>query len=527
MGGVGRRLADAGFAGLYGVLRRRALVIGLCLLAVPIAALAVSLLQPKTYTSSASLLFRQSDFEQQLFGQSFTVSQPDQYREAATNQKLLDLKLLAVRTARVLGAGVTANRIHDEVSVAPEGQSNVIKVTVDDRSPALAARIANTFAREYIAFRQAADRAKVRQAVGLVARQIASLPPDQRATSQARDLRTREKQLRTLAALQTSNAELVEPAGVPGSPSSPQPLRNTILGAFIGLILGLMAAFVLDRLDRRIRTPDELEAIFGQPLLATIPVTPHPDQPDDLTPFQMLRANLRYLNVGAPIKVVLITSARPGDGKSTLAWNLALTAAQAGERVGLVEADLRRPVLADRLGIPTEAGVGAVLSDQAALNDVIRRVPLSPPYDRVPDEGELALAVLFAGPPPPDTAGLLGTARMRDLLENAASQLDLVVVDSAPTSMVPDTIPLVNQVDGVIVVASAGQTTRDESSRLRHRLEQLSGRLLGVVLNRVQPRDDVYGYSYGYGSGVTVNGSASSNGRRSRVAEPASAPPQS
>jgi hypothetical protein len=221
--------------------------------------------------------------------------------------------------------------------------------------------VANLFAAQYIALRQEADRAKIAQAQALVNRQLRALP----SGGQSAQERTLRDRLDVLSSLQTGNAELAEAASVPSTPSSPKVVRNTVLGAVLGLLMGVGLALLFERLDRRLRDPRDLEEIFERPILAAIPESRaiarsglvHQVLPStEGEAFRMLRANLRYFNIDSGVESVLITSPAPGDGKSTVAWNLASAAAGSGGRVLLIEADLRHPALANSLGLQGAPG---------------------------------------------------------------------------------------------------------------------------------------------------------------------------
>ncbi len=482
----------------------------LCLVLVPAAAVAISLSQKKQYTASASLLFRDPGFDQKLFGAQVFQPSADPAREAATNLKLASLDVVAKRTARLLPS---AGSVQGHVAVQAEGQSNVVGVSATYPNRRLAAKVANTFAQQYIALRQEADRAKIAQAQALVRRRLQQLSGGSQA-SQARSLQDR---LDVLSSLQTGNAELAEAAEVPSSPSSPKNTRNAILGALVGLVLGVGVALLFERLDRRIRDPKEVEEMFERPILAAIPESRTLSRlglvqevlpPAETEAFRMLRANLRYFNVDRAVRSVLVTSAAPGDGKSTAAWNLASTAAGAGARVLLIEADLRHPGLADSLGLRGAPGLSTILSGQAALEDLLQQIPVQA---KANDLRAQTVDVLLAGPVPPNPAELLESNRMREVIAEAERSYDLLVIDTPPTSVVSDAIPLLSQVGGVIVIARLKKTTRDAAAHLRNQLRNLDARILGVVVNAVGRDSEAYGYGYGYGyarkDGDGVNGS--------------------
>src|SRR3954452_1471854 len=213
-------------------LRRRIVVLVACLVVVPGAAFVYSITQQKQYSATASLLLRDPQLDQKLFGSTVFAPSSDPAREAATNAKLASLDVGAGRTSKALGGTPAASDITSKISVESAGQSDVVSITATDPQPTFAAKLANTFAQQFIAFRRDADRSKVASAQKLVQAQIDRLTPAEQSGAQGTALRQRSEQLQILAALQTGNAELVQPANPPTSPSSPQPLRNGVLAGF-------------------------------------------------------------------------------------------------------------------------------------------------------------------------------------------------------------------------------------------------------------------------------------------------------
>jgi polysaccharide biosynthesis transport protein len=498
------RSEDAGLElrSLLRVLRRRFGVVLLSAAVLTGAALALSLLQDDRYTAEATLLFRDPQLDQKLFGSSLVQDSTDDARKAATNLELVSQDVVAERTARALGPRFTKKDVQDAVHISAKAQADVASIEATDRQPATAARIANTFAQEYIRFRRNADRAKVAEAQDLVQRQLSSLPPAERNTPSARSLRQRLQELEILTSLQTGNAEQIQVAQRPDEPSSPKPLRNTALGLALGLLLGIAMAFVADRFDRRLRDPSEVSDVFGRPILATVPATTElvnparPLPPAAAEAFRMLRANLRYYNVDQTVRSVLVTSPQPGDGKSTVAWNLASAAASGGARTLLLEADLRRPSLGRWMHEAPRVGLSGLLSHQGDLQDVVTTVSFGEGNGAGPTH---EIDVIFAGPIPPNPDELIESDRMRDIIETAERDYDLVVIDTPPTSVVSDAIPLIKEVSGVLVVARVGRTTRDSATHLAHQLQNLNARVLGVVVNHLRQRRHGYGYTYAYG----------------------------
>jgi capsular exopolysaccharide synthesis family protein len=483
-------------------LRRRLPLFLAAVLIVPAIAVGVSFLQKKEYTASASLLFSQPQFDQMVFGSSITPNQVDPTRQAATNLQLVSLPKIAALTAPRLH--LTEQQVSSAVSESSAGQSDLISIQATARTPEFAAKLANTFAAQYIDFRRGANRATINAAELPLKQQIKALPKSIRNGSLGQSLRERLSQLKVLASLQTGNAELVQPAEVPKAPSSPKPIRNGALGLFFGLLLGIALVVLAEVFDRRVRDASEVEQIFERPLLATLPqsgalteleggLTSLPEAEREA--LRMLWANLRYFTLSRDIRSVLITSADRDDGKTTVAWGLAVAAASAGKQVLVVEADLRNPTLASRLGAAAPHGLISVLAGDVALGDAITRYGF-PRNDDDP-RSERWVDALLAGPPPPDPADLLQSQRMVDFMRKLeAGQYDLIVIDTPPAVTVSDAIPLIPLVQGVIVVSRLGNTVRDHARRLRQQLEHLNAALLGVVVNSGRA-DEPYEYSYG------------------------------
>ncbi len=504
-------------------LRRHVAIVVMVVVALPAAALAYSLVADEQYTATAKLLFRNPGFDQRLLGGPVLSPSLDTAREAATNIGLVSLDTVARRTAAAIKTRrLTSAEIRDKVTVAAEGQSNVVAISATDRDPAFAARLADTLARQYILFRRDADRSKIAQATDLVQGQLDELSTRQRNGARGRSLRTQVEQLRVLAALQTGNAELVGPAERPSAPSSPKPLRNTLLALFFALACGIGLAWLLDRLDQRVRDHDDIEALLGRPVVGAIPESGSLRADEgggglrldgaEAEAFRALRTNLRYYDIDHDIRSLLITSSAPGDGKSTVARYLAATAAAAGVPVVLVEADLRRPTLNELYPALRKTGLSEVLTDQASIATATTSLPVSiggaPPG--------MTLDVITAGTLPPNPADLLESARMRAVLEELQTRYELVVVDSSPVTIVSDSIPILGLVGGVLVVMREAKTTISGARRLRDQLAHLGISPLGIVMNGTPPvaMRDHYGY-LGYaapdaGAPPAVNGASPS-----------------
>ncbi|MDQ4025902.1 MAG: polysaccharide biosynthesis tyrosine autokinase, partial [Actinomycetota bacterium] len=481
------------------VLRRRWAVIAVCALAACGAAVVLTAMQEKEYESSAKVLFRDPGLEQTALGAS---GPEDPLRTATTNLELGGVRVVAARTAeRLQSSGMDLGAVSSSVEVEAPSNSDLASVSATTPDPVLSARMANIFAEEYIAFRVDSDRARVSEAAGEVRRQLAELTPLDQSGPLGDRLRRQAQNLDTLATLMTRNVELVERARPDRTAVSPSPRRNAAVGLLLGLLLGFALTFLLEQFDRRLREPADVEEAFGLPIVARIPASRSPRRraswrhldlrPAEAEAFRKLRANLRYFNDAEPIRSLVVTSAVSGEGKSTVALNLALVEAQAGRRVLLIEANLRRPQLAEGLELPDDPGLSRILAGVADGEEM--GVSLK--------SGAAVVDVIPAGPPPSNPAELLESDTMAALLLRAAVRYDLVLVDTPPALAVSDVTPLLSQVDGVLVVAWLGYTTRDHAADLRKLLGAGRARVLGVVLNGDRARRSTYG-AYGTTGGT-------------------------
>jgi Mrp family chromosome partitioning ATPase/capsular polysaccharide biosynthesis protein len=502
---------------ILAILRRRAPVIVLCLALVTASAFAFSKHQTKKYTATSSLVFNNAQISQQVAGLQASGSSEPKVQQS-TNVKLLELGATPSQTAQKLGMGLTAKQVKSSLEISAQGESNVVDVAATWTSPTVAAQIANTYASQFVSDQLTANHKYFASAQALVEKQLAALSPQQRVGPQGLALQDRAQSLAILSEIQSGNVQVAQAATVPTSPSSPKVARNTILGAVLGLLLGLGLAFLFERLDRRIREPRDLERIYGLPLLGVVPdstvLSQHSDNPEaarlalpdsELETFRLLRAHLRYFNVDRELRTLVVASAAPGDGKTTVARNLAEAAATMGSRVLLIETDLRRPTLAKQLPVTPTLGLAGVLIGAVPLSEAIQTVALEAPGDgrERPAGSREPTAhshdVLIAGAQPPNPAELIESQAMKDVLADVRSRYDLVLIDTPPLTVVSDAFPLLSQVDGVIIVGRVGRNRRDVAARLHEILKGVDAPLLGVVANAFKPgRLGSYGYTYGY-----------------------------
>jgi capsular exopolysaccharide synthesis family protein len=466
--------------------------------------------QTKKYTATASLVFNNNQLGQQVAGLQ-PVGSNNQLAQQNTNLKLVQLGDMAAKTAGLLGQGLTKEKVGADLSVSAQGESNIVDVAATATSPVLAAGIANTYTEQFVKEQQNSNHAYYASALKLVNKQLAALSPKERAGTAGLALQDRAQSLGVLAELRNGNVQVAQPATIPTSPSSPKVSRNTLLGAVLGLLLGLAIAFLLERLDRRIREPKDLEAVYELPLLGIVPESSALSQSGrgggdagtllpagEAEAFHLIRAHMRYFNVDRELRTLMVVSAAPGDGKTTIARHLAAAAARMGSNVLLLEADLRRPTVAQQLGISTGQGLSDVLIGAVPFTDAIQTLELEAPSGDRPKAR--AFDVLVAGAAmPPNPGELIESRAMGVLLEQAKLTYDLVVIDTPPLTAVSDAFPLLKKVDGVVIVGRVGRNRRDVAERLHETLTGAGASLLGVIDNGFKSvRRGGYGYGYGY-----------------------------
>jgi succinoglycan biosynthesis transport protein ExoP len=477
------------------IVRRRKWVVLQAVVIVPLIAFLFTTTQPKEYTASATLLFRPPPT---ALEESSSVIDPT--REAATNGELVALPVVAEQAAKILGHGISGAEIFSSVEVTPSTDADTATIAATTESPDRSVSIANAYANAYISFRRRADRSQVQDAIDLAEASLEKLSPAEQAGPEGEALRKQLDQLKLSQALQTGGAELVQPATPPSSPSSPHPARNVALGILLGALLGFGLAVVLDRIDRRVRSTEEMEELYGLPVLARIPNSRRlagrkaeglGTQTQEGEAFRVLRTNLRYFDVDRDLQSVLVVSPEEGDGKSTVARGLAMTMAEMGDDVVLIEADLRKGgEFRQVTGRPAD-GLSNVLAG-TPLDKVLLRVDVPVPNL---DESR-TLTVLPSGPAPPNPSELLETARMHEILAELQRRFRLVILDSPALGAVSDALALVPAASEIVVVGGLGKTTRDAARDLRKQFSLLDKQPIGVIVNFAESERAKYSHYY-------------------------------
>ncbi len=463
------------------ILRRRWL--GILIIALTALALvsAVTLAMPKKYTATTRLFIAVAGGESVTDlaqGSNFAEKQMSSYAEVATSP------LVLIPVIEQLGLRTSPKDLADSVEATVPVNTVILEISATDLDPAQAAQIANAVGRE-------------------LAKAATDLSPQK------------------LDGTKAVQANTIAEAQAPEKASSPKILQNLGLGLVVGLLLGFGIAVLRHVRDTKIRNEDDVRALTGSPLLGVVAYEPdvssHPmilrDQPlaGPSEAIRRLRTNLQFLDLANRPKSIVISSSIPGEGKSTIALNLAVSLADTGTRVILVDADLRRPSIAQYVGIEGGVGLTTVLIGRAEVEDVVQ--PL----------GVTSFDLLPAGQIPPNPSELLGSMAMADLLEQLTGSYDMVLLDSPPLLPVTDAVVLSNLAGGALVVVGADRIHRPQLQQALESLETAGAHLFGIVMNKIARREAA-AYAYGYGSQYPstireVKRSAPAEARRRREAE--------
>ena len=484
---------NEGMTSLLGAFRRRLRWIVLVPLVGVLAALALALILPDKYTAESTVQFGVAPVAVAAAGLPVGGSQPDE-QQANTTLKLAKLAIVRERAAARLGPEYTAESLKKKVKIDAESQTSLIVFSATAKSADEAARVANAAADSFIELRREVYDRQLATAVTRLAADYKRLRDAGESGPRVRTLASGLTALRLLRATQTGDVVISERATPPDKVSAPKPIRYAIIGGFIGLILGLALAVVLEQLDRRLADASQVTDAAGLPLLARIPSAKElrGNFKLDRLPSGVRDAFQRLWNVldaqargdGAS-RAILVAGPGHGSGASTVACGLAASAAESGRKVLLIEADLRSPVLAERLGVR--------LSDAPARSLGLETTPGLSQLLSSDGSGAASRVLTFeqsgglldlieAGEPVDNPSAILGDAAMSRLLSDSKAMYDVLVIDAASPVSVPDALPLIGQADGVVVVARLGHDTDVALRELRKELSRAGAAESGVVV---------------------------------------------
>jgi capsular exopolysaccharide synthesis family protein len=467
------------------MLRRRSLIIVATVIACVGIALAQRALAGDVYETSAEVMFGAPSLSDAALEVNRGGVDPE--REAATNVQIAESQEVADAVRQEVG-GPSAQALLDQVAVEAEESADVLRITASDEAPVRAAALANSFAEQYIRFKAQRDLDSIAAAEADLRRQLQELPP--RASERRASLADSLERLASLRAVASGDARLLGRADPPADPAGIGGAPLIVLAVIVGLALGLVAAFLAEAIDRRINTVEDFEHEYRMSALVGIPepafrVEKAELRSDLLEPYRILRSTLKFARVSHQLDVIVVTSAVPAEGKTTIAVDLAHAIALTSASVVLVELDLRRPTLSRHLDLDPRRGVTSALLGQEPASELLQT-----PFEALPN-----FAVMPAGRLPPNPSELLGTEAAADLLAGLAADGAIVIVDAPPLLPVSDTHVLFNLsvVGGVLIGARLGLTTRDEARRARAIIDRHPVKPLGLVVTGVEA-----GGRYGY-----------------------------
>jgi receptor protein-tyrosine kinase len=471
--------------------------------AVTLAALAAAAAYESTrdtvYQAQAKVLLLQDDPNSSLSGQTVFL---DPVRQRATALELITGPNVAARAARQL----KRRNIGGSVHAAASGDSNVVSITATTKAATLAPRVADAYAKQYVEFRRDAVRARYDQALNDVRSRMRRLqqtqPPGYEA--QVRTLTGQSQQLALLASTRLPDATVIQRANGFSIPEKPRWSRNLVLAGLAGLILGLVLAFLRDRLDDRLKTEEDVAGLMpGVPLLATIPRW-RPGgrwRRDAAESYYNLGVSVRSVN-GNSSSAYLVTSALGEDGKSTTALNLALALGREGRNAMLVDGDLRRPRLTELTGASRGNGFVNVLEGKNRLSEAVARQDFRTDQKTslrrgrkplVTVQGDVSMLPAGRSSTPPQRLITEQSAQL--LLDQAREEDRFTVIDGPPLGLFGDMLPLARHVDGVIVVVRLYHSRKHTLRVLLRQLETAGVSPMGYVLvGTGAESNSVYGY---------------------------------
>lgn len=449
------------------ILRRNWILIAAATLVGIVLAGTLSILTKPTYTAETQFFVAiQSSGSVQELQQGNTFGQA----RVQSYVKIVGSPIVLQPAIKSLGLNESPDELSKKVKASTDLNTVLINIAVDDTSPVQAAAIAQAIAESLVKIVDVLEKPKTGDTTPV-------------------------------------SLSIIKPATAPTSASAPNTRLSLLIGLALGMVVGVGTAVFRTTLDSRIRGEADLRRVTSAPLLGGISfdadatkkplLTQTAAQSPRAESFRQLRTNLQFANVSGKAKTVLVTSSLPGEGKSTTATNLAIALSQAGQSVCLVDADLRRPMINEYLGLDRNAGLTTALLGAAEINDLLQ------PW------GDDDLYVLTSGRVPPNPSELLGSAEMEHLIHRLENVFDTVVIDAPPLLPVTDAAVLSQYVGGVLVVVGTQKLRQHDLEKSLNALSMVNATILGVVLNRLPVKGpDAYTYSY-YGSIDLTDASAS------------------
>ena len=495
------------------ILRRRKWVVIESVVIAAVVAGLLSFQQPKVFRATAAMLVNQQDLGAAVTGLPSSNAGGDPARSVQTQATLARVPEVARRAVARAGVpGMTGTELLLNSTVTGSPDSDFLTFVVKNGDAADARDLATAYATAFSSYRLDLATKTLKEArVELESRAAALAAAGDRTSVLYRDVVQKAQQLRTMELLQQRD-EVVKNAGL-GVQVAPTPKRNALIGALVGLLLGLGIAAIWEALDKRVRSEDEIEEQLQLPLLARLPQPPRDtraekrlvmlDDPSGVhaEAVRRLRTNIEFAILDGDTRTIMVTSAVQREGKSTTICNLAVALARTGRKVALVDLDLRQPMVDQFFSLKGFAGVTDVALGRTSLDEALVTVP-------VPQRGAVtkidagattptassSLAVLPSGPLPASAGEFVGTTALAGILEDLRKRFDLVLVDAPPICVVGDAMTLSARVDALMVVTRLGTIDRQTLEELSREIAASPARALGLVVTGIDAKS-----AYGYG----------------------------
>jgi tyrosine-protein kinase len=516
---------EQGLARYATTIRERKWLIIFTVLLTTFAAVAYVLTATKVYEAESDILVTPVSGSDPVYASLGLIhDSSDPTRDVETASRLITTVNVARRVKTTLNDPRPASALLKKVTVQPVAQSNIVAVTAEGNSPREAQRLANTFSLEAVNERTDVFHKQLDSSIANLKQQV----PSGASTTDPNSLAAQLQRMQTLRSANDPTMRVETLAERPTDPSSPKPKLSIAAGVLAGLVLGIGGAFALQVLDPRLRREEQLRRLYGLPILARIPkdsrahgagaLAPEQLSPGTIEAYRTLRATLaasRGREVGATS--ILVTSPSPSEGKTTSAINLASSLALAGNKVILIEADLRRPAIGKALGIEPRNGTGSVLLETVELEDALETTRAYGNYLQV-------LCADYSGAASGWMADRLFLPSAQKLVSDAKRLADYVVIDSPPLSEVIDALALAQRADEVLVVVRLGKSHLTKLAHLAELLSRHAIRPVGFAVVGAQTSTEGY-YYMAPGKGGASRTGAKGAGRedgspRSRPREP-------
>ena len=465
------------------------------------------------YQSNAELLQRRSGIDKALIGSDVFQESYQPERKMQTAAELVKSPDVETSVYNEMADRLNGRNPNSLVDVSVLRQADILRITATDPDPQLASDLANSYANNYINWRRTVDLEILESARKPIEAQLSSTPAVQQDSVSYKVLQDKLETLKILETIQNGDLEIVKPATPAEHPFSPKPMRFGAIAFLISLLLGIGVIFFKDQLDTRIRSSEEITSQIRKPVLSSIPKIPSSSNSQPITlsapassfseSFRLLKTNLNYIEPDQEIKSIMVTSPGSNEGKTTTISNLAITMARSGQRVIILEADLRRPMLSKYFNLDNTYGLSNAIAGTRSLRESMQLIDIES-LAGVSSNNDMAhlstikpIYCATAGPIPPNPGELAASDKLAELIRQARDYADIVLVDAPPMGLVGDAASIASKVDGVLFVVRLAYTSKKSVNSLKSFIDTIPCNVMGLVVTNAGTLDS-YGSYYGY-----------------------------